>query len=329
GGVRDGILAAVAAAGHWDGSEPALGELLSSQWEREILPLLESGQLTDKGEELVAVLEICHVLRLTLERDLWQEAPEVFPTLPMARILSYLPGAELSGEGRLRPRATSDGTARDLALGRVAEMLLVAYDISMRDFQFLQGFLRNDSFTLTGPLGAFYEFLWINPYVPGLSPTSGPIAAYDPVRGRVFARQSWDDGAQWLGWFDGKLVAYESGQARAIAPAKDPQAFPLPDAAILLGGQEGKVELTIAKGAQPFGPHVWVVGLNAGMQYPIKIGKADFQMYKAGTGGVVELRNDPEAKRPSIEYDEKLRIQLRSGVPAPKGPAPTLGPKLR
>ena len=40
-------------------------------------------------------------------------------------------------------------------------------------------------------------------------------------------------------------------------------------------------------------------------------------------------KNDPEAKRPSIEYDEKLRIQLRSGVPAPKGPAPTLGPKLR
>ncbi|MEZ5364047.1 MAG: hypothetical protein R2748_17335 [Bryobacterales bacterium] len=42
-------------------------------------------------------------------------------------------------------------------------MLLVAYDISLRDLQFLQGFLRNDSFTLTGPLGAFYEFLWINP----------------------------------------------------------------------------------------------------------------------------------------------------------------------
>ncbi|MEZ5397160.1 MAG: hypothetical protein R2724_30885 [Bryobacterales bacterium] len=113
-----------------------------------------------------------------------------FQTLPMARILSYLPGAELSDEGGLRRRATSDGSARELALGRIAEMLLVAYDISLRDLQFLQGFLRNDSFTLTGPLGAFYEFLWINPYVPGLSPTSGPIAAYDPIRGRVFAREA-------------------------------------------------------------------------------------------------------------------------------------------
>ncbi|MEZ5397159.1 MAG: hypothetical protein R2724_30880 [Bryobacterales bacterium] len=39
---------------------------------------------------------------------------------------------------------------------------------------------------------------------------------------------------------------------------------------------------------------------------------------------MVELRNDPEAKRPSIEYDEKIRIQFREGYPVPKGPAPTL-----
>ena len=326
--VRAGILASIAAAGHWDGSEAALGALLSRQWEREILPLLQGGQLTDKGAELVALLEICHVIRLNLERDLWLEAPAAFHELPMARILSYLPGAEISDEGRLRRRAISDGSARDLALGRVAEMLLVSYEIGVRDFQFLQGWLRNDSFTLTGPLGAFYEFLWINPYVPGLSPSSGPIATYDSVRGRVFARHSWDDGALWLGWFGGKLTVLENGKPRVVSPGKDPVVFTLPDAAILLGGQEGKAELTIEKGRLPFGPHIWVVGLAHGMRYPIKIGKSDFQMYNADRGGVVELRNDPEAKRPSIEYDEKLRIQFRAGTPAPSGAAPTLGPKL-
>ena len=327
--IRDGAMAAVALAGHWDGSEATLGKLLNNQWEREILPLLKGGQLTDKGGELVAVLEICHVIRRNLERDLWKDAPDVFRSLPMARILSYLPETALSDEGRLRRRATTDDSVRELALGRIAEMMLVSYEIGVRDFQFLQGWLRNDSFTLTGPLGAFYEFLWINPYVPGLSPTSGPIAAYDPVRGRVFARASWDDGAQWLGWYDGKLIVRENGQQRQVAPGKDPIAFPLPDAAIVLGGMPGKTELTIAKGRQPFGPNIWVVGMAEGLEYPIKIGKSDYQMYKAAHGGIVELRNDPKAKRPSIEYDEKIRLQFREGAPPPSGPAPTLGPKLK
>ena len=326
--VRDGMVAAVAAAGHWDGSEPALGKLLTNQWEREILPLLGGGELTDKGAELVAVLEICHVVRHNLERDLWEEAPDVFHSLPMARILSYLPETKTSDEGRLRRRATADDSTRDLALGRVAEMLLVAYEIGVRDFQFLQGWLRNDSFTLTGPLGAFYEFLWINPYVPGLSPTSGPSAAYDRVRGRVFARESWEDGALWLGWYDGKLIARENGRERRVEPGKEPVAFLLPDAAIVLAGAAGKVDITVDQGRQPFGPFVWIVGMAEGLQYPIKVGKAEFQVYDAAHGGVIELRNDPQAKRPAIEYGEKIRLQFREGAPASSGPAPTLGPKL-
>ena len=327
-GTRDGVMAAIVLAGHWEGSEPTLGTLLANQWEREIMPLLRAGEMTDSGAELVAVLEICHVIRLNLERDLWQEAPDVFRTLPMARILGYLPGAELSDEGRLRPRAIGGGSPRELALARIAEMLLVSYEIGVREFQFLQGWLRNDSYTLTGPLGAFYEFLWINPYVPGLSPTSGPIAAYDPVRGRVFARDSWDDGSRWIGWYDGRLEVREGGQTRVYQPGKQPEAITLPDFAIVLGGMEGKTELTIEKGAQPFGPRIWVVGLAEGMQYPIKLGRGDFQMHAAGNGGVIELRNDPEDKRTSVKYDEKIRLQLREGSPVSKGPAPTLGPKL-
>ena len=180
---------------------------------------------------------------------------------------------------------------------------------------------------MTGPLGAFYEFVWINPYVPGLSPTSGPIAAYDPVRGRVFARDSWDDGARWLGWFDGKLLMRENGQQRQVQPGKNPEPFALPDFAIVLGGMEGKTEVTIQKGNQPFGARIWLVGLTPGMQYPIKVAKADFEMYQADAGGVIELRSDPDSKKASIKYEEKIRLQLRAGTMPPKGPAPTLGGK--
>ena len=44
----------------------------------------------------------------------------------MARILSYLPESELSDEGRLRRRAAGSNEHRELALARIAEMLLVS-----------------------------------------------------------------------------------------------------------------------------------------------------------------------------------------------------------
>ena len=93
----------------------------------------------------------------------------------------------------------------------------------------------------------------------------------------------------------------------------------------VLAGMEGKVELVIPKGNQPFGPHIWVVGLAPGMVYPIKIGRGDFKSFTAGAGGIVELRNSLNAKRAEIVYDEKIRLQFREGRPAPTGPAPTLG----
>ena len=140
-----------------------------------------------------------------LDRDLWAEAPEAFRALPLARMLGYLPGVIEAPEGRLRRHALApaagEEAAREAMLGRIAEMLLVAYESASREAQFLQGWLRNDSFTLRGPFGALYELLWINPYLPGLAPASAPRWTFDPVRGRIFAQRE----DSWIGYFDGEL----------------------------------------------------------------------------------------------------------------------------
>ena len=41
--------------------------------------------------------------------------------------------------------------------------------------------------------GAPYEFLWANPYQPGLSYYHVPLIYHNPDFGRLFVRSSWDD----------------------------------------------------------------------------------------------------------------------------------------
>ena len=64
---------------------------------------------------------------------------------------------------------------------------------------------------LRSTLGAPYEFLWANPYHPGLSYYLAPLVFHDEDFGRLFIRSSWDESARWLGYFDGELQLFENG----------------------------------------------------------------------------------------------------------------------
>ena len=75
------------------------------------------------------------------------------------------------------PIFTGDGEP-DLtraALARAAGLSTVAYDTNALENQFLQGWLIQDRFMLRGVFGAPYEFLWANPYQPGLSYAHLPL----------------------------------------------------------------------------------------------------------------------------------------------------------
>ena len=117
---------------------------------------------------------------------------------------------------------------------------MVAYDTNARENQFLQGWLMQDRFLLRGAFGVPYEFLWANPYQPGLSPFYMPLYAYDELSGRVFVRSSWEDDASWFGCFDGESQKFEQGRIQVLAPdaATRLRSRPRADAS---GGQAAQV----------------------------------------------------------------------------------------
>jgi hypothetical protein len=311
--MRDALLASIAVSGAWPGAEEATGKLLNQHWKATLVPQMEAGKAADRAVELQAALEICVAVRHNLDRDLWSESPQVFRDVAMTRILSYLPDDIETKEGRVhRPSVApmGSGPETEAIVGRVAEMTLVGYDSRSRSSQFLQGWLRSDAHTLRGGYGAPYEFLWLNPYLPGLSPTSGPQSAYDPTRGRFFARSGWGADGLWLGFFDGKLLRYEGGTLTPVEPDNGAEAISFPGFAIALPEENAKFQAKVLEGNPVYGQYVYLLGMDDQRRYEIKIGDNPWHEYHS-RGGVIQLTNEPDLGLAEIDFHEDLTIRVR------------------
>ncbi len=331
--IRSGLLAAIALAGDWEGSERALAQLLEVHWKADVEGPLERGGLVDDGAALIAVLEACHALRYNLDIDLWRRTPAAFQTLAEARLLSYYPFTIDTPQGRARRPAVFRGDearARAQApLYRIAEMLLVAYEANSREFQFIQGWIRNDSYSLRLPPGALYEFLWVNPYLPGIPPQSAPLLAHDTVRGRLFARGNWENDGLWMGYVDGRLEITAGGRVAPVSVADRQAPLLLPGAAVVPLNIPAKLTLALPKGEKNSMTNgkVYLIGLNSGETYAIKINNRRPRLIEAGAGGIVIIHNDPGAgKRSAIDFAKKLRIEVKPTLKptAPGRARPTL-----
>lgn len=310
--VRGAVLAATAAAGDWDGSEALLGNFIERHWMQWIAPALRRGELLDRGYEIIAVMEICHVIRRNLELDLWKETRKAFEFLPRHLMLGYYPQPIQTAEGVFRDpaaRSTQDfDPARESTLRRIGEMLLVAYNVSWDNYRFLQGWLRHDAFILKTPLGAPYEFLWVNPYLPGFSYSSSPLFTHDELRGRLFVRAGWEEGDPWLGYFNGELQIFADGK-RYLVRQQDRQA-PLGLAGTIV--VFGSVPMSI-KFKSPGGERIFIVGL--GDQQPVraKIGRKGFEVYEPGRGGILRFENPAEPQKPFLNFDKRIKLEVRPG----------------
>jgi len=311
--TRDALLASIAVSGTWPGAEEATGKLLNQHWKTWLVPQMEAGRAADRAVELQAALEICFAVQHNLDRDLWGEAPQVFRDVALARILSYLPDDIETKEGRVhRPSvipAESDPETEAI-VGRVAEMTLVGYDSRSRSSQFLQGWLRSDAHTLRGGYGAPYEFLWLNPYLPGLSPKSGPQSAYDPTRGRFFARSGWGPDGLWLGFFDGDLLRYERGTLTSVEPDKRGEAISFPGFAIALPEENAKFQAKVLEGNPNYAQFVYLLGMDDKRRYEIKIGNNAWHDYQP-RGSVIPLTNDPDLNLAEVDFLEEQTIRIR------------------
>ncbi len=316
--IRAAILASIALAGDWDGSEAALATLLSTHWRREVAPALAEGRLSDDAADLIATMEAALVVRHNLERDPLAADGGTIRSLAHCRLLSYYPVDIDTPQGRMRRPSrfgADEQAARDQApLDRIAEMLLVAYEANLREFQFVQGWIRDEAYLSRSSLLAPYEFLWVNPYLPGLTAESSPLVAYDKIRGRLFGRSRWDGPSMWLGYSDGRLEILEGGELSAtdsmggLPPVYFPNAVAVPmrpPARVTLSWEPRREEA-------PESVRVYLIGLRGGETYGLRIGGREARLIEAGAGGVAVVHSDPGVpKRDRIDFRRKVRLEVK------------------
>ncbi len=172
---------------------------------------------------------------------------------------------------------------------------MLAYDSNALDNQYLQGWLMHDRFLLRSALGAPYEFLWANPYHPGLSYYNLPLSFHDEMSGKLFVRSSWDDDAKWLGYFGGQLQLFENGQPRVVAP--DSLRNPV---------QIGKTVVAAARSPFRFKTageveNIFVIGLEPLATYDVEADDEEMREAKTDRGGILEL-NFPAGFRGGVRF---------------------------
>jgi len=237
---RDRVFAWIATAdGNEHSEEKPLRETVQDWWRKKLAPGLADGGTVPSPEDLYALLELLHAVRDNLKIELREDAPQYFRELPKFQILGNYPAPLAAPENEYRIPVYTGAGQPDVdhaALARAAGLSMVAYDNNALENQFLQGWLIQDRFMLQGTVGAPYEFLWANPYQPGLSYFQLPVFYHNAHSGALFVRSNWEDDAVWFGLYHGEAQLFEDGHITVLNQAGgNPAPIAIGDATILLG----------------------------------------------------------------------------------------------
>jgi hypothetical protein len=290
--VRARVMAAVALFDHApETPRQQLESVVRGWWERKMAPGLNAGRNLVAREDAYPLYELLTVLRDNTNLDLRESARAFFRGFPTEHLVSYYPAPLEAPENAYysgATRHTGEPDLRAAALSRAAELAMVAYDPNAADTQLLQGWLMHDHFLLRGAFGIPYEFLWANPYQPGLSYDHAPLVWHNADFGRLFVRSDWDDAADWFGSFDGVMQIFRDGRVVAVDPAHPPAPLLLHAAAVCFGESARRFRVTVDEGNA-----VFIVGLDPGRTYQVEVD--DEEMYEAPTdsGGILEVEVPP------------------------------------
>jgi hypothetical protein len=284
---RDRVLAAIALAGDDAGaSEVALRDVLA-WWRKDFAAALNAGAYPDDGAPLYAVCEMLHALRDNLNIDPRDAAQPYFKQLPAFEVASAYPAPFVGAENEYRVPAYQGSGQPDLkraTLARVAGLSLVAFDTNALENQFLQGWLIQDRFLLRGVLGAPYEFLWANPYQPGLAYVHLPLIFHDARSGALFVRENWDEDAAWFGLYGGEAQLFREGRITVLNPkAGATQAEPL---------RIGRAALALARTRMRFhaaDDFLFVIGARPSAAYDVEVDDEELRRVTTDKIGTLEL----------------------------------------
>lgn len=285
---RDRVFAWIATADENNhGEEDRLRETVRQWWRAGLAKALSSGTATPAPHELYALLELLHAVRDNLKIEFRDDAPEYFRELPKFQILGNYPAPLRSAENEYRIPVYTGAGQPDVdhaALARAAGLAMVAYDNNALENQFLQGWLIQDRFMLQGTVGAPYEFLWANPYQPGLSYFQLPVLYHNPRSGALFLRSNWEDDAVWFGLYQGEAQLFEDGRITVLnksAGAKRPKPIAIGEASVLLS--QTPLQFSVEGGT------VLVIGLKPLRRYLVETDDEEMRELETDRAGTLLL----------------------------------------
>jgi hypothetical protein len=252
-----------------------------------------------------------HVLRDNLKIDLRESAADYFRDLPLAHLTGHYPAPFAAPENEfLIPAYVHDGNPdpADAAMSRAAGLAMVAYDTNALDSQLLQGWLMRDRFMMRGSLGAVYEFLWANPYQPGLNYDQVPLVFHQPDTGEVFARTSWDEDATWIGYFEGRLQLFQNGQLQTLRQGAAVSPVQVGTATI---ASAPSISGTPSRDAAKFhlsNETLFVLGLAPRSEYAVEIDDQELEFLDTDAGGTLRIPTSGGGS------DVGVRVRLRDAI---------------
>lgn len=271
-------LAAIALADRLpDAGDEALREIVS--WWR--------AQKTFAREDLYPLFEFLHAIRDNTKIDLRESQGGYFNELPLDYVAGFYPASFPGPENDFRiPVYTGDDDpdVTRAARARAGGLAMVAFDTNSVNYQYAQGMLMADRFMMRGALGAPYEFLWANPYQPGLAYQTLPLAYHDPATGHVFARTSWEEDATWIGYVDGLLQLFRNGGRQVLRPGALPGPLRVGDAVVIVPRDPEMVKERLDART------MFVLGLRAQAEYGVEVDDQELDFLSTDVGGTLVVR---------------------------------------
>ena len=280
----------------------AIADSLKDQGESILRPIVENWwrgsavKAPIPREQTYALLELLHALNDNVSVDLRESAPAVFKDFPFDLMMGHYP-APFRGPDNdfLVPVFIGDGEpdAQPAVWSRAAALAMVALDPNSQQIQYLQGWLMQDRYIMRDPLGCLYEFLWANPYQPGLSYSLLPLVFHDASTGHVFARTSWDEDATWIGFFDGRLQVFRDGKLETLRAGASTQPVRVGDAVILSAPateSDGTIRFAAATEVTV------VLGLSPRSSYDLEIDDEELAEGSTDVGGALVVALPPETQ---------------------------------
>jgi hypothetical protein len=287
GSVRSRALAAIALYDEVPQTpQKELERIVRIWWERDTVPALRAGKSPIGREDAYPLFELLHAIRDNTIIELRDSARQFFKDYPIEHLMTYYPavynGPDTDYYIGARPKI-AEPDLNAAALSRAADFAMVAYDVNAAESQVLQGWLLHDKFILKGVFGAPYEFLWANPYLPGLSYYHVPLVYHNPESGKLFARSTWDASATWFGYYDGVMQLFQDGKLTNVTPRPEPLSI---DQAVICFAHSAK-QWRVKLGEDE--EVVFLVGLKPRVTYEVEIDDEEMYEGSADAGGILPL----------------------------------------